>query len=63
MQQHFVCAEILRNHVVGIDGDYGQTQEQMKVVGEIVGPTCLPHSYGHRFGELALETPGTKPVT
>lgn len=56
VQQHLVGAQILCDHIVRVHRNDGQTQEQMKVVGQVVRPAGLPHANGHRFGELALET-------
>lgn len=58
MQQHLVGIEVLRYDVIGIDSHYGQTKEQMKVVGLVVRPTSLPHADGHGLRELAFETSG-----
>lgn len=55
VQQHLVRAQILGHHIVRIDSDDGQTEEQMKVVCQVVWPARLPHPYDHRFGEFALK--------
>lgn len=47
----------MSNYVVGIDRDDGQTEKQVEIVGQIVGPTGFPHADRHGLRELAFEAP------
>ena len=42
--------------VLPIDGNDSQADEEVEVVGLVVGPASLPHPQGFRLTELPLET-------
>lgn len=56
MQQHFVGTQILGYNIIGVDSDDSQTEEQMEVVGQVVGPAGFPHSNRNRLGEFSFKT-------
>jgi hypothetical protein len=55
VKQHLVRSQILGDNIVSISRNDGQAHEKVKVIGEIVSPTCLPYPNGDSFGEFTFE--------
>lgn len=55
VQQHFVSTKVLSDNVIGVHSYDGQTEEQMEIVGQVVGPAGFPHPNSNGLGELPFE--------